>query len=241
MKGVRALLIVFGMTSALAAVPSYARAMSAHPSSSQSTEDRDDALEDQIESILKKDSLLAPRRIDVEAKGGHVTLTGTVRTATEKSRAGQLANVSGVTEVDNQIEVNPNADKSKTDAAAEKTKAGVDKAVDATKTAAEKTKKAAEKGANKTAEGVSKAAGKTSEAVGTAGHKVGDAALTGKVKASFANEPLLKEAAIDVDTVDSVVTLKGSVTSDEAKTRAATLASAVTGVTHVNNELTVLQ
>ena len=44
-----------------------------------------------------------------------------------------------------------------------------------------------------------------------------------------------------MDTVDSVVTLKGSVTSDEAKTRAATLASAVTGVTHVNNELTVLQ
>ena len=37
--------------------------------------------------------------------------------------------------------------------------------------------------------------------------------MTGKVKASLANEPLLKEAAIDVDTADSVVTLKGSVTS----------------------------
>ena len=241
MKRGRALLVVFGMTGVLAAVPSHARAMGAQPASSQSTEDRDDALEDQIESILKKDSMLAPRDIDVEAKGGHVTLTGTVRTATEKSRAGQLAHVSGVTAVDNQIKVNPNADKSKTDAAAEKTKAGVDKAVDATKTAAEKTEKAAVKGANKTAEGVSKAAGKTSEAVGKAGEKAGDAALTGKVKASFADEPLLKEAAIDVDTTDSVVTLKGSVTSLEAKTRAESLASAVTGVTHVNNQLTVLQ
>ena len=142
--------------------------------------------------------------------------------------------MTGVSTVDNKILVNPNADKPKVDAAADKTKAELDKAVDATKTAAEKTKTAAEKGANKTAEGVSKAAAKTSAAVATAGDKAGDAALTGKVKTSFSNEPLLKEAAIDVDTIDHVVTLKGTVTSDEAKTRAGVLASAVTGVTRVD-------
>jgi hyperosmotically inducible periplasmic protein len=235
------LVAAFGMAGLLAAAQPYVRAASVQASSPQSTEDKDDALEDQIGSILKKDSMLAPRKIDVEAKDGHVTLTGTVRTETEKSRAGLLANVTGVTGVDNKILVNPNADKSKVDAAADKTKAGVDKAVDATKGAAHKTTTAVEKGANKTAEGVSKAAGKTSEAAAKAEEKAGDAALTGKVKASFANEPLLKETAIDVDTVDSVVTLKGTVTSSEAKMRAGTLAIATTGVTRVDNQLVVLQ
>ena len=230
-----------GIAGLLAAAPTHVRAAGVQASSPQSTEDRDDALEDQIESILKKDSMLAPRKIDVEAKDGHVTLTGTVRTETEKSRAGLLANVTGVTAVDNKILVNPNADKSKVDAAADKTKAGVDKAVDATKTAAEKTVTATEKGVNKTAEGVSKAAGKTSEAVAKAGDATGDAALTGNVKTSFANEPLLKEAAIDVHTTDKVVTLKGTLTSDEAKVRAGTLAAAVHGVVRVDNQLVVLQ
>lgn len=229
------------MAGLLGAMPAHPRAMSLQAASTQSAEDRDDALEDRIESILKKDSMLAPRKIDVEAKDGHVTLTGTVRTETEKSRAGQLANVTGVSAVDNQIEVNPNADKSKIDTAAEKTKAGVDKAVDATKGAAHKTEKAAEKGANKTAEGVNKAADKTSEAVAKAGDKAGDTALTGKVKASFANEPLLKEAAIDVHTTNSVVTLKGTVSSEDAKTRAGTLANDVTGVSRVDNQLVVVK
>jgi osmotically-inducible protein OsmY len=241
MRGGRALLVVFGMAGLVGAIPSHARAMTANAASVQSAEDRDDAMEERIESILRKDSMLAPRKIDVEAKDGHITLTGTVRTETEKSRAGQLANVTGVTAVDNQIEVNPNADKSKIDTAADKTKAGVDKAVDATKGAAHKTGKAVEKGATKTAEGVSKAADKTSEGIAKAGDKTHDAALTGKVKASFSKEPLLKETAIDVSTDGGVVTLKGTVASEDAKARAEVLASEVTGVSRVDNQLVVLK
>ena len=105
----------------------------------------DDTLESNVEATLKRDSILAPRHIDAEAKNGVVTLTGTVPTTADKERAGSLAKIAGVNAVVNQIEVDPRVDQSKTDAAADKTKAGLDKAVDATA-----------KGAKKTAEGVEK-------------------------------------------------------------------------------------
>jgi hypothetical protein len=76
----------------------------------------------------------------VDVKQGIVTLTGTVRDATEKSRAGRLAEVSGVASVTNQITVDPTIDQSRIDAAGEKTKTGITKAVDATVNTAKKTK-----------------------------------------------------------------------------------------------------
>jgi osmotically-inducible protein OsmY len=44
---------------------------------------------------------------------------------------------------------------------------------------------------------------------------------------------------ISVDTVKGVVTLSGSVDSSEQSNMAETLASAVSGVSHVNNQLTI--
>ena len=198
----------------------------------------DGTLKSQIAANLKKSSL-APRDIDVDVKQSIVTLTGKVRSATEKASAERLAKVSGVTRVDNRIEVSPKIDQSKIDAAGEKTKAGVTKAVDTSANAAEKTKGEVQKGVGKAEQGVGKAADKTSEAAGKVGDTMGDASVTTRVKAGFSGENQLRDTAIDVDTTDHVVTLRGSVGSDAAKARAGEVAASIGGVTRVVNQLVV--
>ena len=96
-----------------------------------------------------------------------------------------------------------------------------------------------QKGVGKTEEGVGKAAEKTSDAVGKAGDKMTDASVTTGVKTGLTGEPLLRESAIDVDTNDHVVTLKGTVASAAAKARAAAIAAETKGVTRVVNQLLV--
>jgi osmotically-inducible protein OsmY len=175
----------------------------------------------------------------VDVKEGIVTLTGKVRNATEKARAGRLAKVSGVTRVNNQIEIDPKIDQSKIGAAAEKTKSGVTKAVDATVGAVKQTGQAVQKGVGKSEEGVGKAADKTSEAVGKAGDKLSDASVTTRVKAGLSGEKLLQDTAIDVDTTDHVVTLRGTVASNAAKVRAGEIAGSTDGVIRVVNQIVV--
>jgi osmotically-inducible protein OsmY len=199
----------------------------------------DGELQSRIAGNLKKSPSLAPRDIDVDVKQGIVTLTGTVRTSTEKARAGRLAKVRGVTRVNNRIGVDPKIDQSKIDAAGEKTKAGLTKAVDATVNAAEKTKQGVQKGVGKAEQGVGTAADKTSKAVSKVGDKLNDTSVTTRVKADFSGEKLLQDAAIDVDTTDHVVTLRGTVASNAAKARAAEIAGRTEGVTRVVNQLVV--
>jgi hyperosmotically inducible protein len=199
----------------------------------------DGTLQSRIATNLKTTASLASRHIDVDVNEGIVTLTGTVRTATEKARAGRLAMVSGVTRVDNRIEVDPKIDQSNISAAGEKTKAGLTKAVDATEKAAKKTKETAQRGVGKSEQAVGKAADKTSGAVGRVGDKISDTSVTTLVKAGFSGEKLLEDTAIDVDTTDHVVTLKGLVASNAAKARAEEIARSTDGVTRVVNQLVV--
>ncbi|HEX5474466.1 MAG TPA: BON domain-containing protein [Vicinamibacterales bacterium] len=199
----------------------------------------DDAIESSVETRLKKDAVLAPRDIDVESDHGRVTLTGDVRTAVEKARAGRLAKVAGVVSVTNHIEVNPNIDESKTDNAAAKTKAGLNKAVDATAEAARKAKAGVQKGAQKSAQGVGKAAGKTSQGLDAASDKLSDTAIAARVKSGLSGEPLLKDTAVDVEVKDKVVTLRGTVGSEASKARAAAIATETKGVVRVVNDLVV--
>jgi hyperosmotically inducible periplasmic protein len=222
----------------LVAVP-VAGATAQKASTSAVAKADDSAIQSRIDANLKKSATLAPRDIDVDVKQGVVTLTGSVRTAAEKAHAGQLASGSGVTRVDNRIEVDPKIDQSKIDTAAENTKAGVTKAVDATANAAEKTKKGVEQGIAKTEEGVGKAADKTSEGLGKVGDKLGDTSVTTRVKAGYSGEELLRDTSIDVETTDHVVTLRGTVASSAAKVRAGEIARRIDGVTRVVNELVV--
>jgi len=214
-------------------------ATAAVPAATPAAADADDALQSRIEKDLKKNSVLAPRDIDVDVKQGVVTLTGSVRDASEKARAAKVATIRGVARVDNRLEINPNIDRSKVETAAQKTKEGLNKAVDATAGAAEKTKEGVVKGLGKAEEGVGKAADKTAEATAKAADKTTDAGVTTRVKASFTGEKLLQDTAIDVETADRVVTLRGTVGSNEARMRAGELASRVDGVTKVVNNLVV--
>jgi hyperosmotically inducible protein len=225
-----------------AAAPSTSSAMTAifrdvHTSGVVKVDDS--TLQSRIAARLKTSASLAPRDIDVDVNQGIVTLTGTVRTATEKTRAERLATVSGVTRVDNRIEVDPKIDQSKIEAAGEKTKAGVTKAVDATVNATKKTTEAVQKGVGKSEQGVGKAADKTSGAMGRVGDKMSDTSVTALVKAGFSGEKLLQDTAIDVDTTDHVVTLKGTVASNAAKARAEEIARSTDGVTGVVNQIVV--
>ena len=73
----------------------------------------------------------------------------------------------------------------------------------------------------------------------TAMEKIDDATITAQVSAGLAKDPDLSAIKINVDTVNGSVTLNGPATTPAAKERAETIASAVKGVTSVNNQLTV--
>ena len=202
-------------------------------------ENPDEAIESKIESVLKKDSVLAPRSIDVESDHGRVKLTGAVKTADEKARAEKLARIAGVTAIVNELEINPNVERSKIDRAADATKEGLNKAVDATAKGTKKAAETTEKGVAEAGKGVGKAAEKTADAVGTAGEKVTDASLSTRVKSEFTKDPMLKGVAIKIDTKDRIVTLRGTVASDAVKARAEEVATRTKDVASVVNELVV--
>jgi hyperosmotically inducible protein len=70
-------------------------------------------------------------------------------------------------------------------------------------------------------------------------HALANATLTGKIKAKMALDDTIKAAAIDVDTADGVVTLKGTVATEAQRTRAVQLARETDGVKSVVDRLTV--
>jgi len=76
----------------------------------------------------------------------------------------------------------------------------------------------------------------TGEAVGD---KVSDAVITSSVKAELMKDSSLSAMKINVDTDNGRVALRGSAPNSNARERATTLASAVKGVTGVDNELRV--
>jgi hyperosmotically inducible protein len=79
----------------------------------------------------------------------------------------------------------------------------------------------------------------TQQAVKRAGETVVDSAITAKVKTALLADPEVKGLAVDVDTHDGVVALKGRVASRALADRAAELARGIDGVKSVENQLTV--
>ena len=121
-------------------------------------------------------------------------------------------------------------------------KAGEDLA-DATGDVADRTADKAKEIAGKTADKATEIAGnvaaKTKDLAGTAGEAITDTWITAKVSAKFVDETLLNGSHINVDTDNHVVTLRGTVASAAAKSRAATIAGGTEGVTRVVNQLVV--
>ena len=92
---------------------------------------------------------------------------------------------------------------------------------------------------DKTKEIAGEIADKSKDVVSSTGEAITDGWITTKVKAKFFDDKLLKESSITVDTNERVVTLKGTVGSDEAKKRAAMIASGTEGVLRVADEVVV--
>ena len=85
----------------------------------------------------------------------------------------------------------------------------------------------------------SQVAASTERAADKATTAVGDAAITGSVKTALIAEPNLSALKIDVDTKNGVVTLNGTVDNADQKSRAVSIARGVSGVSSVNDNLTM--
>lgn len=73
----------------------------------------------------------------------------------------------------------------------------------------------------------------------TAGQNVDDAALTTRVNAALVSDKPSNFTRIDVDTTNGVVALNGTVETPEQKARAEQLASRVSGVKKIVNNLQI--
>ena len=105
--------------------------------------------------------------------------------------------------------------------------------------AVDRTEQAATEARVKAESAMQSAGNKMEQGSQTAMEKVDDATITAQVSAGLAKDPDLSAIKINVDTVNGSVTLNGPATTPAAKERAQTIASAVKGVTSVNNQLTV--
>jgi len=73
----------------------------------------------------------------------------------------------------------------------------------------------------------------------TAGQYVDDSTITASVKAKLVGDKAANLTRVDVDTTKQVVSLNGIVESSEQKARAEQLATQVSGVRKVNNNLQI--
>ena len=79
----------------------------------------------------------------------------------------------------------------------------------------------------------------TTSAMNKAGDATVDAAITGKVKTKLLADPDVKGLAIDVDTKNGVVTLKGTADKAANRDRAVAIAKDTSGVKSVDSQLVV--
>jgi hyperosmotically inducible periplasmic protein len=200
--------------------------VSMHAATQQTTavKPTDKTIDDQVEARIKNDASLKKHTIVVTVDEGVVTLTGTVPTEAESAKAARLAKIAGVTRVNNNLIV---------------TKEVKDDVKGTAGRAAEKTKEGAAKVGEKTKDGAVKVGEKTKEGLSKTGEVITDAWITSRVHSKFVGEDLLKDSDINVDTNNHIVTLRGTVMSAAAKTRAVAEAKEVEGVKSVVDHLTV--
>jgi len=143
--------------------------VSMHAAVPQTATVKDSTLDERIEKRIAADPSLKKHDIKIAVENGVATLTGTVQSQAERRKATQLATMTGVTRVDNQIVVDPST--KGTTGTIEKTKEGAGKV-------AEKTKEGAVKVGEKTKEGAVKVGEKTKEGLSKTGEVITDAWIT---------------------------------------------------------------
>jgi osmotically-inducible protein OsmY len=180
----------------------------------------DEQLSREIATRIANHKTLSPDAVKVTVNNGVVTLSGMVGKDADKATAEDLARVSGVVRVENNL-------KSR------------EQATDRVEGAAGATAGAVKTGAEKTVEGTKKAAGATKSAVSKTGENITDGWITSRVKTKFLGEEVLRASSINVDTNNHVVTLKGAVPTVAAREKALALAKEVEGVDKVVDSLKV--
>lgn len=94
-------------------------------------------------------------------------------------------------------------------------------------------------GLNNAENSLDNAGQKMENTLAKAGENLDDSAITAKVKTAILAEPGLESLQINVDTVQNVTVLTGTVDSQEKSDRAQQVAAAVEGVKSVENKLVV--
>ena len=178
-----------------------------------------------VKSKFVGEDALKDSDINVDVREGVVILKGTVASEAGRARAVAISKeTDGVTRVDDRLAI------------------GMAKAHDMDDkvgTAGHDTAEKADEAADKTKDAAKKAGDTTKETAGTAGEAVTDGWITTKVKSSFVGVDALDGSDINVDTVDHVVTLTGTVASELGRTEAVRIAKSVKGVTRVSDKLTI--
>ena len=196
------------------------------------TGDTDKATATRIEKRIAADPMLKKYDIKVVVDGGVATLSGSVATEADRTKAAADAKMAGITRVDNQLLVEP-------DAGTRGVKGTAGKVGEKTKEGAGKTKEGAGKVYDKTKEGGGKVYDKTKEGAQKAGEEITDGWITTRIKTKFVGEDALKDSDVHVSTDNHVVTLTGTVMSAAGRAKAVALAKEVEGVRRVDDRLTV--
>ena len=191
----------------------------------------DEQLSAEIATKIANDKTLAADAVKVTVKNGVVTLSGMVGKDADKVTAAELARVPGVTRVENNLRSREKA--------TDKVEGTAGTVVDKTKAGAEKTKDVTMTGVEKTVDASKKVAGKTKDVFSKSGEKITDGWITSRIKTKFMADDTLQASAINVDTRDHVVTLKGAVPTEAARIKAMDLAKEVEGVDRVVDALKV--
>jgi hyperosmotically inducible protein len=213
----------------------------------------DNTTESRVESRFSKDARLKGQDVHVDVDSGVARLKGKVATEADKVRAEKMAaKVSGVSRVDNQLEVDPSVAKDRIEHNADKAKDRIDdhaaKAKERIDDNAKVAKERVDEHTKAANDHVDHPAGTTADTRGAApverrqpdstGDQVSDTWITTKVKGQFVGVDTLKGSDISVDTSkDGVVTLNGTVPSESARTRAVDIARTTRGVRRVVDNL----
>jgi hyperosmotically inducible protein len=211
-----ALLVLVALSAPQSALASQARAV------------KDGWLVLKVHSEMVDEDVLSGSDIDVDVKDGVVTLRGTVPTEAGRARALEVARKNdGVTSVVDRLTI----------AAPRAGDAG-----DRAGRAADKAERTGERAADKAERTGERAADKSANAARKTGRKIDDGWIKSKIYAQYLADwgTILDDSDIDIDVVNNVVTLSGTVKSAEAKTRAVATAKATDGVKSVRDSLKVV-
>ena len=196
----------------------------------------DDRLEKRVEASYADTTL---SKLDVDVENGVVTLTGEVATTADKTRAERMARKAGARRVLNKLVIDTDKTAARIEDRAEAKKEAIDDRAERQKEAVDRQAEAAKERLDR------KPTASTSNppapvVTPTRDKDVVDPWVTTKVKTKILADDLLDKSEINVDTTnDGVVTLKGTVPSVAAETRALELARTTEGVRTVVDRLEV--